>query len=94
MLDVGLRLIVGRGWGWGKKKCKMVLSFWRTRLEKNVGFALLKKSKELFLELAVKLSARGRGRRCQFCETSLPSLHKRGQTDRKLEFACAQQRLL
>lgn len=47
----------------------MVLPFWRASLEKNVGFALLKKSEELFLELAVKLSARGRGRRCPFCET-------------------------
>ena len=72
----------------------MVLPFWRANLEENVGFALLKKSEELFLELAVKLSARGRGRRRPFCETSLPSLCKRGQTDEKLELACAQQRLL
>jgi len=72
----------------------MVLPFWRESLEKNVGFALLKKSEELFLELAVKLSVRGRGRRCPFCKMSLPSLCKRGQTSEKLESACTQQRLL
>lgn len=57
MLDVCLKLYDFRE----KKECKMVLPFWRTSLEKIVGFALLKKSEELFLELAVKLSARGRG---------------------------------
>lgn len=68
VLDVGLKLFDWGGGGVGKE-CKMVLPFWRASLEKNVGFALLKKSEELFLELAVKLSARGRGRRCPFCET-------------------------
>lgn len=72
----------------------MVLLFWSASLEKNAGFALLKETEELFLELAAKLSARGRGRRCPLRETSLPSLCKRGQTHEKLEFACAQQRLL
>lgn len=77
-----------------KRNVKWSCHFWRAGLQKNVEFALLKKSEELFLELAVKLNARGRGRRCPFCETSLPSLCKRGQTNGKLEFACAQQRLI
>lgn len=44
----------------------MVLPFWRASPEKNVGFALLKKSEELFLELTAKLSARARGGDARF----------------------------
>lgn len=60
---------------------------------KNVVSTLLKKSREHFLELAVRLSARGMGRRCPFCEVSLLSLCKRGQIQEKFEFVCSQQRL-
>lgn len=93
VLDINLKLFDFRRTK-RKGECKMVLPLWRASLEKYVVFCPVEEVKELFLELALKLSARGRGRRCPFCETSLPSLCKRGQTDEKLEFACTQQRLL
>lgn len=77
----------------GKKNYKMVLPLWRVSMEKNVVFTLLKKTREHFSELAVSLSARGMGRRCPFCATSLLSLCRRGQIQEKLEFARSQQRL-
>lgn len=76
-----------------KKDYKVVLPFWRVNSEKNVVFALVKKSREHFLELAVRLSASGVGRRCPFSEMSSPSLCKCGEIQGKLQFACFQQRL-
>lgn len=89
MLDVNLKWFDFEG----KKNYKVVLPFWRVSLEKNVVFTLLKKSREHFLELSVRLSARGRRRRFPFCKMSLLSLYKHGQIQEKLEFACSQQRL-
>jgi len=57
-----------------KDECKTVLLFWRAGTKKNVGFALLQKAGELFLELAAKLSARARGWGCPLCKPPLPSL--------------------
>lgn len=63
MLDVCLKLFLFEG---KKMSLKWSCHFGERAQRKNVGFALLKKSEELFLELTAKLSARARGGDARF----------------------------